>query len=51
MLGLLNGRWELGSITGFPPGRPQVDEKAARKWAESLFGPLEWDGRRARPKY
>jgi len=39
---LWNDRWELGSMTGFPPSRPPVDERAAREWAESLFGPLEW---------
>jgi len=46
---LWNGRWELGALTGFPPGRPQVHEQAAREWAESLFGPLQWHGNHATP--
>lgn len=39
---LWNGGWELGSMTGFPPGRPQVHQAAAREWAGFLVGPLDW---------
>jgi hypothetical protein len=33
---------EWASICAYLPGRPQMHERLAREWAESLIGPLTW---------
>ena len=39
---LWHGRWEMGAIHAYLPGRPQMHRPAAREWAEELVGPLDW---------